>query len=106
MGEHLIREQLAPVIGEEGLHASLGYQLPAQGCRVEQLPVGFTFALHSVSVAKSALDREHRWHLFQQRPSGGPAYRTDRLMAEQVAATTNRCLAARLGLCPQAVDRS
>ena len=38
--EHLVREHVAPVIGQEGLDTAVGHELAAQSGGVEQLTVG------------------------------------------------------------------
>jgi hypothetical protein len=58
--EHLVGEQLVAVIGQEGLHASLGDELATQSCCVEELRVRFAVSLHAAILDDPQPNREHR----------------------------------------------
>jgi hypothetical protein len=58
VGEHLVGEQAATVLGQERVHRSLGHQVTAQRRRVQQLPVRVRGPLHPAMLHDPRRGRE------------------------------------------------
>ena len=61
------------VVGQEGFHTAVSYQLTAQRPGVEQLPVGVAMALHLPILADRASSRESPDHGFNQQSPSVPS---------------------------------